>query len=61
VAPGHVLVDGDRVELYRPLPADPKDTRRRLAREGRTMRREGDAGGDGPATERGDPLAGPRR
>ena len=37
VGPGTVLADGDRVELYRPLPADPKDTRRRLAREGRTM------------------------
>lgn len=28
---------GDRVELYRPLPADPKDTRRALARDGRSM------------------------
>ncbi len=31
------LSAGDRVELYRPLAADPKETRRRLAREGRTM------------------------
>jgi putative ubiquitin-RnfH superfamily antitoxin RatB of RatAB toxin-antitoxin module len=37
VPPAHVLAAGDRVELYRPLPADPKDVRRRLAREGRTM------------------------
>lgn len=37
VGPGHRLEDGDRVEIYRPLPADPKDTRRRLASEGRTM------------------------
>ena len=37
VAGGTVLAAGDRVELYRPLPADPKETRRRLAREGRTM------------------------
>jgi uncharacterized protein len=37
VPPAHVLAPGDRVELYRPLPADPKETRRRLAREGRTM------------------------
>jgi putative ubiquitin-RnfH superfamily antitoxin RatB of RatAB toxin-antitoxin module len=37
VAGRQVLAAGDRVELYRPLPADPKDTRRRLAREGRTM------------------------
>lgn len=39
VRPDHVLAHGDRVELYRPLPADPKETRRRLAREGRTMAR----------------------
>jgi putative ubiquitin-RnfH superfamily antitoxin RatB of RatAB toxin-antitoxin module len=39
VAPTAVLVDGDRVELYRGLPADPKEQRRRLAREGRTMGR----------------------
>ena len=37
VAPGRVLAAGDRVELYRPLPADPKETRRQLARAGRTM------------------------
>jgi len=37
VKPGQVLAAGDRVELYRPLPADPKETRRRLARQGRTM------------------------
>jgi uncharacterized protein len=37
VPPTYLLAPGDRVELYRPLPADPKDTRRRLAREGRTM------------------------
>ncbi|HXQ31142.1 MAG TPA: RnfH family protein [Steroidobacteraceae bacterium] len=40
VKPGQVLAAGDRVELYRPLPADPKETRRRLAREGRTMGRK---------------------
>ncbi len=38
VPPATPLADGDRVELYRPLPADPKEKRRRLAREGRTMR-----------------------
>lgn len=27
----HVLRDGDRVEIYRPLKADPKEVRRRLA------------------------------
>jgi uncharacterized protein len=43
VAPGAALAAGDRVELYRPLPADPKDRRRRLAREGRTMAGRGGA------------------
>ena len=45
VAAGRELADGDRVEIYRPLPADPKETRRRLAREGRTMGPTGAAGG----------------
>jgi len=30
--PGHVLVQGDRVEIYRPLIADPKEARRKRAR-----------------------------
>lgn len=34
-----VLQEGDRVEIYRPLKADPKEVRRRLAEEGRTMRK----------------------
>lgn len=29
---GHVLADGDRLELLRPLQADPKDARRSRAR-----------------------------
>ena len=32
VDPGTVLSDGDRVEIYRPLLADPKQARRRRAR-----------------------------
>ena len=32
-----VLQDGDRVEIYRSLKADPKAVRRRLAKEGKTM------------------------
>ncbi len=44
VPPGHRLEDGDRVELYRPLPQDPKVTRRQLARQGRTMGRPGGHG-----------------
>ena len=34
VPAGHVLRDGDRVEIYRPLLADPKEVRRRRARSG---------------------------
>jgi uncharacterized protein len=37
VTQGHVLAPGDRVEVLRPLPEDPRARRRRLAREGRTM------------------------
>jgi putative ubiquitin-RnfH superfamily antitoxin RatB of RatAB toxin-antitoxin module len=37
VAGDHVLAAGDRVEVLRPLPEDPRERRRRLAREGRTM------------------------
>jgi putative ubiquitin-RnfH superfamily antitoxin RatB of RatAB toxin-antitoxin module len=37
VEPGHLLESGDRVEIYRPLSADPRETRRRLAAEGRSM------------------------
>ncbi|MEO8006205.1 MAG: RnfH family protein [Betaproteobacteria bacterium] len=41
VAPGTELHDGDRVEIYRPLVADPKQARRRragLQRAARTRR-----------------------
>jgi uncharacterized protein len=31
VSPGHVLQNGDRVEIYRPLRVDPKEARRRRA------------------------------
>lgn len=37
--PDRELVQGDRVEIYRPLTADPREVRRRRARQGRTMRR----------------------
>ena len=32
-----VLEDGDRLEIYRPLRADPKSVRRKLAGEGKSM------------------------
>lgn len=34
---GHVLSDGDRVEIYRPLELDPREARRQFALLGRTM------------------------
>jgi putative ubiquitin-RnfH superfamily antitoxin RatB of RatAB toxin-antitoxin module len=34
-----VLSDGDRVELYRPLKADPKESRRRRAERARPAKR----------------------
>ncbi len=37
VARGHVLAAGDRVEVLRPLPEDPRERRRRLAREGKAI------------------------
>lgn len=33
-----ILRDGDRVEIYRPLRIDPREARRILARQRRTMR-----------------------
>lgn len=33
----HRLEPGDRIEIYRPLIADPKDARRELARQGKSM------------------------
>ncbi|MCU7915176.1 MAG: RnfH family protein [Candidatus Thiodiazotropha sp. (ex Gloverina cf. vestifex)] len=36
-----VLSDGDRVEIYRPLIADPKEARKKRAAEGKTMRKGG--------------------
>ena len=38
VESGRVLEAGDRVEILRPLTADPKETRRRLAAKGKTMK-----------------------
>lgn len=34
----HVLEEGDRVEVYRPLRIDPREARRQLALAGKTMR-----------------------
>jgi hypothetical protein len=40
VRPDHPLRDGDRVEVLRPLQDDPRERRRRLAKQGRTMGRK---------------------
>lgn len=37
VKPGQELKAGDRLEIYRPLTADPKVVRRELAKLGKTM------------------------
>lgn len=38
-----VLTEGDRVEIYRPLIADPKEARKKRAAEGKVMRKGGGA------------------
>jgi hypothetical protein len=45
-----VLRDGDRIEIYRPLQADPKETRRRRAKH-RSAGAEGKDAGSRPAPE----------
>ena len=47
-----VLHDRDRVEIYRPLIADPKEVRRKRAKEGKAMKKGGGDSGEG-ATEAG--------
>ena len=41
VKPDTVLRDKDRIEIYRPLIADPKTVRRQRAAEGKTMKKGG--------------------
>ena len=40
---GHVMRDRDRIEIYRPLIADPKEIRRQRAAEGKVMKKGGDS------------------
>ena len=49
--------DRDRVEIYRPLIADPKEVRRKRAEEGKVTKK---GGGDAPAKDTGtdEPAAG---
>ena len=37
--PDAELYEGDRVEIYRPLIADPKEARKKRAEEGKTMKK----------------------
>ena len=37
VEQNQVVSEGDRIEIYRPLELDPRETRRQLALSGRTM------------------------
>ena len=39
--PDTVLSEGDRVEIYRPLIADPKEARKKRAAEGKPMKKGG--------------------
>jgi len=41
VKPDTSLRDRDRIEIYRPLIADPKEVRRRRAEEGKAMKKGG--------------------
>ncbi|MAT91253.1 MAG: RnfH family protein [Halioglobus sp.] len=43
VSPAQVLSDGDRVEIYRPLVADPKEVRKARAARARERREQGEA------------------
>ncbi len=43
VADDYPLNDGDRIEIYRPLIADPKEVRRQRAARGLRMKKEGGA------------------
>ena len=41
----HILREKDRVEIYRPLIADPKEIRRQRAEQGKKMKKGGDKDG----------------
>lgn len=41
IRPDHKLENGDRIEIYRPLIADPKEVRKRRAKQGLRMKKGG--------------------
>jgi putative ubiquitin-RnfH superfamily antitoxin RatB of RatAB toxin-antitoxin module len=50
VRPDHKLENGDRIEIYRPLIADPKEVRKKRAQQGLKMKK---GGGQEEATDSG--------
>lgn len=49
VRPGRILQDSDRVEIYRPLAIDPKEARRRRAKEAALARQHPGGPGSAPS------------
>ncbi len=47
--PDQILLPGDRVEIYRPLIADPKEVRKQRAAAGKRMKKGGGSVGEEPA------------
>ena len=41
IPPGYDLLEGDRIEIYRPLIADPKEVRKQRAAQGLRMKKGG--------------------
>jgi putative ubiquitin-RnfH superfamily antitoxin RatB of RatAB toxin-antitoxin module len=52
VRPDHELDNGDRIEIYRPLIADPKEVRKRRAAQGLRMKKGGGKEDDAEANEK---------
>jgi hypothetical protein len=53
VGPDRILRDGDRIEIYRPLALDPKDTRRKRAKlQGGQSNSKGDPARDHLSSEK---------
>lgn len=50
------LQSGDRVEIYRPLIADPKEARKRRAAQGKVMRKGSGEGADEADSPAGNPT-----
>jgi len=46
VRPDHVMENGDRIEVYRPLIADPKEVRKQRAAQGLRMKKGGGKEGE---------------